>query len=80
MKNGSKWWKNDNPWCENFSGVMVLDLSIKENEESSLFLEGRNAKYQNGLFTIASYGQEISRSILGFEIGWAKTELLKFKY
>jgi hypothetical protein len=33
MKNGSKWQKNENPCFKNFFEVMVLDLSIREDEE-----------------------------------------------
>lgn len=58
---------------------MVLNLSIKEDEESHLFLEGRNEKYQNGLFIIDYHGRERFVSILRFKIGWAKTKLLQFK-
>ena len=79
MKNGSKWRKNENPCFKNLFGVMVLDLSIKEGEESPSFLEGRNENSQNGFFTIGSHGWELSGSILRFEIGWAKTELLQFE-
>jgi hypothetical protein len=48
---------------------MVFDISISEGEESTLFSEGKNEKYQNGFFTIDYHGQDISRSILGFQIG-----------
>lgn len=79
MKNRSKWQKNENPCFKNLFEVMVLDLCIKEGEESPFFSEGINEKYQNGFFTIDSYGWEIYGFILRFEIGWEKIELLQFK-
>lgn len=74
--NFMKEWK---PCFENFSEVMVLDLSIREGEKSPSFPEGRSVKCQNGFFTIDSNGRYLFGSILEFEIGWAKTELLQFE-
>ena len=48
---------------------MVLDLSMKEGEESPMFFEGINEKYNKGFFTIDSNGQDLSGSILTFKIG-----------
>ena len=64
---------------QNFSSVMVLDLSIKEDKEQPLFLERRNKKPQNGFFAIDSHGRYIFVSILRFEIGLEKTKLLQFE-
>ena len=62
---------------KNFSGVRVLDLSIKVDEESPWFLEGRNLISQNGFLTIDLVDWDISGSIFIFEIGWAETEILQ---
>ena len=49
IENGWIRWKNENPCFENFSRVTVLDLAIKEDEESPWFLEVWNSKYKNCL-------------------------------
>ena len=57
---------------------MVLNLAIKEDEESPWFLEGKNSKSRNGFFPIDSIDQDIFGSIFRFEIGWEETEILQF--
>ena len=58
---------------------MVLDLAIREDEESPWFPKVWNSKYQNGFFTIDSVDREISKSIFIFEIGWVETKLFQFE-
>lgn len=57
MKDGLRFNKNENLCFENLSGVMVLNLSIREYGELPLCLNGRNEKYQNRLFIIDSHDQ-----------------------
>ena len=77
-ENGGIRWKNENPCFENFSGVTVLNLAIKEDYESLWFSKVLNSKYKNGFLTIHFVHRDISRSLSIFEIRWEETEILQF--
>ena len=68
-ENGILRLKNENPCFKNFSRVSGSWFHLGGGEESQGFLEVRNSKYQNGVFTMSSPDLNISITILCFPIG-----------